>query len=139
VAFPLPVSDLRKQLQSEIPLLTLLPSIEWHVDQGLIATMIEAPLEIQKSQVIPQNHIEACQAANIPFAGNAAANTVDHFDLKGANIAPKPLPAGFTPRGIVAMVFSCIAALLGLATITWYVLLPHQPEIATLMRSIGTV
>jgi iron transport multicopper oxidase len=106
-------------------LLTFFSSIEWHVDQGLIATIVEAPLEIQKNQVIPQNHIEACQAANIPIAGNAAANTVDHFDLKGANVAPKPLPAGFTPRGIVAMVFSCIAALLGLATITWYV--PSPP------------
>ncbi|KAF7942721.1 uncharacterized protein EAE97_006175 [Botrytis byssoidea] len=94
--------------------------IEWHVDQGLIATMIEAPLELQKSLTIPENHIAACQARGVPYTGNAAGNTEDYLDLKGANVAPGPLPAGFTAKGIVAMVFSCLAALLGLATITWY-------------------
>ncbi|TGO35372.1 hypothetical protein BHYA_0160g00050 [Botrytis hyacinthi] len=94
--------------------------IEWHVDQGLIATMIEAPLELQKSLTIPEDHFAACQARGVPFTGNAAGNTEDHLDLKGANVAPGPLPAGFTAKGIVAMVFSCLAALLGLATITWY-------------------
>ncbi|PQE29797.1 multicopper oxidase protein [Rutstroemia sp. NJR-2017a WRK4] len=94
--------------------------IEWHVNQGLIATMIEAPLELQKSLVIPESHIKACQAGGISYTGNAAGNTVDLLDLKGANKAPGPLPNGFTPKGIVAMVFSCLAALLGLATISWY-------------------
>lgn len=94
--------------------------IEWHVDQGLIATMVEAPLELQKTLTIPEDHFAACQAGNVPYSGNAAANTEDFLDLKGANVAPKPLPAGFTARGIVALIFSCIAALLGLAVITWY-------------------
>ena len=98
--------------------------IEWHVDQGLIATMVEAPLEIQKSLTIPQNHIAACQAGGVPYAGNAAANTVDLLDLSGANVAPGPLPAGFTPRGIVALTFSIVSALLGLAVIVWYVPIP---------------
>lgn len=95
--------------------------IEWHVDQGLIATMIEAPLDLQKTLTIPQNHIDACAAGKIPSAGNAAGNTVDFFNLKGANEAPKPLPAGFTARGIVAMTFSVLAAVLGCAVIAWYV------------------
>ncbi|ESZ96207.1 multicopper like protein [Sclerotinia borealis F-4128] len=94
--------------------------IEWHVDQGLIATMIEAPLKLQKTLTIPENHITACKARGIPYTGNAAGNTEDYLNLKGANVAPEPLPAGFTTKGIVAMVFSCLAALLGLATITWY-------------------
>jgi iron transport multicopper oxidase len=94
--------------------------IEWHVDQGLIATMVEAPLELQKTLTIPEDHFAACQVGGIPYAGNAAANTEDFLDLTGANESPNPLPAGFTPRGIVALVFSCIAALLGLAVITWY-------------------
>ncbi|PQE24793.1 multicopper oxidase protein [Rutstroemia sp. NJR-2017a BVV2] len=94
--------------------------IEWHVNQGLIATMIEAPLELQKSLVIPETHIAACQAGGVPYTGNAAGNTVNLLDLTGANLAPGPLPKGFTPKGIVAMVFSCLAALLGLATISWY-------------------
>jgi iron transport multicopper oxidase len=94
--------------------------IEWHVDQGLIATMIEAPMEMQKTLSIPQNHYDACAAGDVPYAGNAAANTKDFLDLKGANEAPKPLPGGFTARGIVALVFSCIAAILGLVVISWY-------------------
>jgi iron transport multicopper oxidase len=93
--------------------------IEWHMSQGLIATMVEAPLEIQKSLTIPQNHLDACKAANVPTAGNAAGNTVNVLDLTGANEPPKPLPAGFTARGIVALVFSCISALAGLAVIAW--------------------
>jgi iron transport multicopper oxidase len=81
--------------------------------------MVEAPLEIQKTLTLPQNHIDACQAGNMPYTGNAAGNRVDIFDLKGANRSPSPLPAGFTPRGIVAMAFSIVAALLGLAVIAW--------------------
>lgn len=95
--------------------------IEWHVDQGLIVSMVEAPLELQKSLTIPQDHIDACKAGGIAYTGNAAGNTVDVLDLSGASEAPKPLPAGFTPRGIVAMTFSALAALIGLGTIVWYV------------------
>ncbi|RKF58621.1 Iron transport multicopper oxidase FET3 [Golovinomyces cichoracearum] len=94
--------------------------IEWHIEQGLIATFIEAPMDIQKELKIPQDHYNACKTMNIPTAGNAAANTLDFFDLEGANTAPPSLPPGFTPRGILAMFFSCLSALLGLAVITWY-------------------
>jgi iron transport multicopper oxidase len=93
--------------------------IEWHMSQGLIATMVEAPLEVQRSLSIPQNHFDACKVANVPTAGNAAGNAVNVLDLTGANAPPNPLPAGFTARGIVALVFSCISALVGLAVIAW--------------------
>jgi iron transport multicopper oxidase len=97
--------------------------IEWHVASGLVATMIEAPLALQKILplgAIPQDHLEACRQMKSPFSGNAAGNTVDLQNLDGENRAPNPLPAGFTAKGIVALVFSCIAAFLGLATISWY-------------------
>lgn len=100
--------------------------IEWHVDQGLILTMVENPLELQQTLQIPQSHFDTCAKSGIPTAGNAAANTVDFLNLKGANEQPKPLPAGFTARGIVALVFSCVAAILGLITITWYVYFFHR-------------
>ena len=90
------------------------------MDQGLIATMIEAPLELQKTLTIPEDHFDVCKTGGVPYAGNAAANTENFLDLRGAPQAPKPLPAGFTARGIVALTFSCIAALLGLAVISWY-------------------
>jgi iron transport multicopper oxidase len=91
--------------------------IEWHMDAGLAATMIEAPLEIQKTIKIPQQHYDICKASGTLMAGNAAGNTEDFFDLTGQNTDVPPLPDGFTPRGIVALVFSCLAAILGMASI----------------------
>jgi iron transport multicopper oxidase len=68
--------------------------IEWHVNSGLIATMIEAPLEIQKTLEIPTDHIAACEAIGTPYKGNAAGNTVNLLDLTGQNAPPDPLPEG---------------------------------------------
>ncbi|KAH8892032.1 hypothetical protein GQ53DRAFT_746474 [Thozetella sp. PMI_491] len=68
--------------------------IEWHVDSGLISTFVEAPLELQKSLKIPQDHLDACSAGNVPTTGNAAANTVNFLDLTGQNVPPAPLPDG---------------------------------------------
>ncbi|KAH0420162.1 multicopper oxidase [Colletotrichum camelliae] len=93
--------------------------IEWHMDQGLVATIIEAPEALQ-GQKIPEGHLEACRAGGVPTKGNAAGNTKNVFDLKGENKPAGPLPEGFTPKGYVAMFFSVIAAFLGLAVISWY-------------------
>ncbi|KAI4128621.1 MAG: hypothetical protein LQ347_004104, partial [Umbilicaria vellea] len=82
--------------------------------------MIEAPEALQSSLSIPADHLAACAASNSPTAGNAAGNSRDLFDLRGASSSPKPLPAGFTPKGVVALVFSCVSAVLGLAVIVWY-------------------
>lgn len=93
--------------------------IEWHMDSGLVATMVEAPLELQKSLVVPENHYQACRDSNTPYVGNAAGNTVDYTDLSGEPHGPGYIPAGFTAKGYVAMVFSVISAFLGLAVIAW--------------------
>ena len=93
--------------------------IEWHVASGLIATMIEAPSELQKFLKIPQDHYDACTKQGFPIAGNAAGNKDDFLNLKGENLPPKPLPAGFEAKGIVALVFSIVAAFLGMAVISW--------------------
>ncbi|PHH66840.1 hypothetical protein CDD81_5972 [Ophiocordyceps australis] len=94
--------------------------IEWHVVSGLIATFVEAPLDVQRQLSIPDDHLAVCREANVPTLGNAAANTADLLNLDGQNHPPPRLPDGFTPRGIVALVFSCIAGILGVAVIAWY-------------------
>ncbi|KFY24514.1 hypothetical protein V491_02129 [Pseudogymnoascus sp. VKM F-3775] len=94
--------------------------IEWHVDSGLIATMVEAPLEMQKTISIPEDHYKACDLAGTGVKGNAAGNTEDLLDLTGENKPPGRIPDGFTPKGIVAMTFSIVSALLGVAFIAWY-------------------
>ncbi|KAL8870239.1 MAG: hypothetical protein Q9174_003670 [Haloplaca sp. 1 TL-2023] len=109
--------------------------IEWHVASGLVATIVESPLDLQKQlsiadspfaspnasvRTIPTSHLEACTKQGVPVAGNAAGNTVDLLNLKGENRPPAPLPAGFQAKGIVAMVFSVVAACVGMGVIGWY-------------------
>ncbi|KAI1136757.1 multicopper oxidase [Hypoxylon sp. FL0543] len=104
--------------------------IEWHVSSGLIATFVEAPLDLQKTISIPQNHLDACAAQNIPTAGNAAGNTVNLLDLTGEPKSPDPLPDGFTTRGKVALAFSCLSGILGVIVVAWYGLAPDAAATA---------
>lgn len=96
--------------------------IEWHLEQGLAIILIEAPEEMQKTdtQQMTDNFKQVCLNVGVNYTGNAAGNTVDFLDLTGANVQHKPLPAGFTARGIVALVFSCIAGIAGLVAIAFY-------------------
>lgn len=111
--------------------------IEWHVASGLTATMIEAPLAVQKTLGsgaggssggsdggVPQDHWDVCLVANVPTAGNAAGNTERYEDLTGENRSPGRLPAGFETRGIAALVGSCVSAFLGVGVIGWYGMRP---------------
>ncbi|KAK3117827.1 hypothetical protein LTR53_000376 [Teratosphaeriaceae sp. CCFEE 6253] len=112
--------------------------IDWHLVTGLAAVMIEAPLELQKTLTIPEDHLAVCRQAGIPVAGNAAGNTLNALDLKGQNKSVAPLPAGFTARGIVALVFSCISAVLGMAVIAWYGAAPlSTAELASAKRFVA--
>ncbi|KAI1826942.1 multicopper oxidase [Xylaria intraflava] len=103
--------------------------IEWHITSGLLATMVEAPLELQKTIKIPQGHLDACNAQNIPTLGNAAGNTVDFTDLQGQNHPPAPLPAGFTTKGKVALAFSVLTGVLGVLSVGWYGLSPDPASL----------
>ncbi|KAI8964740.1 putative ferroxidase [Daldinia sp. FL1419] len=98
--------------------------IEWHVSSGLIATFVEAPLDLQKTMTIPKDHLDACAADNIPIAGNAAANTANFLDLTGEPRSPDPLPDGFTTRGKVALAFSCLAGIIGVIVVVLYGIAP---------------
>ena len=104
--------------------------IEWHVASGLTVTMVEAPLALQQQLggKIPADHLKVCEQGKVPTRGNAAGNTVNYLDLNGENKSPGPLPAGFTARGIVALVFSCVAAFLGVAVIGWYGMKPIKAK-----------
>lgn len=94
--------------------------IEWHVQSGLMATFVEAPLEIQQSLTIPPDHLDVCKKMGVPTGGNAAGNSEDFLNLDGENAPPNRLPDGFTGPGIAALVFSCLTGILGVMTIAWY-------------------
>ncbi|KAM0552463.1 hypothetical protein ACHAPJ_008024 [Fusarium lateritium] len=94
--------------------------IDWHLSSGLAMLLIEAPDKIQEKVTIPREHYDLCKAAGVAYEGNAAGNTDDCFDMTGQNAQPGWIPGGFTTRGIVALVFCVICAVIGIASIVIY-------------------
>lgn len=114
--------------------------VDWHLEQGLAITLVEAPLEIQKNEVdIPTLNYEACKALNIPTKGNAAGNT-DLLNLEGERLQVAPLPDGFTLKGYVAFVVCTLAALYGVFSIYKYgmedVLADNNEELISKLNGI---
>ena len=92
--------------------------LEWHVISGLTSTIVEAPLLLQ-SQHVPQAQFDMCSAQKVETRGNAAGN-VNLLDLTGENVQRGPIPDGITARGIVALFFNALCAVIGMAAIAWY-------------------
>ena len=103
--------------------------IEWHLEAGLAVTFVEAPLQAQAANAIPQFMYDQCSAQSIPTAGNGAGHSgSDIFDLSGLPEGPFQQVLGWNARGIGAM-FGCVfTAVLGMATVTWYTLGGHVSE-----------
>lgn len=99
--------------------------VDWHLEQGLAITLVEAPLEMQKSQKpVDMTHLAACAANEIPTKGNAAGRSgvsdAEWLDLTGENLQMRPLPEGFTTKGYIAMFICAAAALYGIFSIYQY-------------------
>lgn len=67
--------------------------IEWHVEMGLTATIIEAP-EMLRGKTFPDDHINNCKIQDIPYVGNAAGNTANYTDTTGFKTDPDPVYNG---------------------------------------------
>lgn len=67
--------------------------IEWHVEMGLTATIIEAPEELRGFE-IPQDHIDVCKIQGSPYEGNAAGNTKDYTNTTGMRFVNPPTYTG---------------------------------------------
>ncbi|KAL1839341.1 hypothetical protein VTJ49DRAFT_1637 [Mycothermus thermophilus] len=61
--------------------------IEWHVEMGLTATIIEAP-DVLRGMTFPDDHIAVCNKSGIPTEGNAAGNTENYTDTTGMQTVP---------------------------------------------------
>jgi len=72
--------------------------IEWHVEMGLTATIIEDP-DTLKGMSFPDDHIDICKAQNIPYQGNAAGNTQNYTDMSGFLTVPPTTYDGSTYLG----------------------------------------
>lgn len=98
--------------------------VDWHLEQGLAITLIEAPFEVQSNQAISSNHWDACKLGNVSLKGNAAGNYGDSkdswYDLGGENLQAKPLPPGFTTKGYIAILMCAFCAIFGIYSIYKY-------------------
>ena len=70
--------------------------VDWHLEQGLAAVFIEAPLELQDVETLSENYLQVCASGKIPTKGNAAGHFDDWYDMSGLPRQPTPLPEGFT-------------------------------------------
>ncbi|KAK4057386.1 ferroxidase fet3 [Microbotryomycetes sp. JL221] len=95
--------------------------IDWHMTAGLAMVFIEAPTEAQQILQVPQVMKDHCAALGIASEGNAAGK-FSVTDLDGAPHGPYPQVLGWKPKGIVALVGTIVAALLGMAAVVWYAL-----------------
>lgn len=88
---------------------------------GLAVTFIEAPLQAQERNSIPQAGFDQCAALGLPFSGNAVGNSGSKvLDLTGLPLGPFPQILGWRPKGIGAMAGCVLTAVLGMLTVTWY-------------------
>lgn len=67
--------------------------IEWHVEMGMQASIIEAPEKL-RGTAFPQSHVDVCKSLGIPVAGNAAGNTEDPLDTTGFKYTNDPVYTG---------------------------------------------
>lgn len=76
--------------------------IEWHLEVGLAIQLIEAPLQAQERNTVPQVMYDNCKTLGQPSSGNAAGHQ-DPLDLQGLPLGPFLQNLGWHSRGIGAM------------------------------------
>ncbi|KNC99476.1 uncharacterized protein SPPG_05711 [Spizellomyces punctatus DAOM BR117] len=92
--------------------------IQWHMEVGLVATLIEAPLEMQKTITPPSYVGSQCAALGKPISGNAAGK--QGLDLTGAPDGPHNLSGKFETKGIIALIGTIVSAVLGMSVVVWF-------------------
>ncbi|EJU03865.1 ferroxidase [Dacryopinax primogenitus] len=103
--------------------------IEWHLDAGLAAVFIEAPLQAQANLQVPQSFLDSCTAQNIPYTGNIVGlNSTTDFDGEPYGPWPQETIFGWTNKAMGAMAGCIIAAVIGCATVVWYAMNPFQDD-----------
>ncbi|KAH6570912.1 hypothetical protein BSLG_006164 [Batrachochytrium salamandrivorans] len=101
--------------------------VEWHLEAGLVALIIEAPDVMKKTITIPQATTDQCQAMGMSVKGNAFG--YDDTTTFDGVLAIDVYPEGFTGRTIGAFAGTVISALLGLAFVIWYASADHPDAV----------
>ncbi|EDR02682.1 ferroxidase, multicopper oxidase [Laccaria bicolor S238N-H82] len=96
--------------------------IEWHLEVGLSVQFVEAPLQAQQHNGVPQKLLDNCKALNnIPTSKNAAG-IASATDLHGLPLGPYPQILGWRPRGIGAMFRCVLTGVQGMLSVVWFFL-----------------
>jgi iron transport multicopper oxidase len=82
--------------------------IEWHLEVGLAMQFIEAPLQVQQRNTIPQGMYDSCSTIGQLSSGNAAGHQDDPLDLQGLPLGPFLQNLGWHSKGIGAMAGSVL-------------------------------
>ncbi|KAJ3334922.1 ferroxidase fet3 [Gonapodya sp. JEL0774] len=94
--------------------------IEWHLESGLAAQFIEAPSAIQAlAGNAPPEVAQHCQALGVSVTGNVGGK-MSVTDFGAYSFGPYVQVLGFQAKGIIALVFSALSAILGIAAVAWY-------------------
>ncbi|KAI9498290.1 multicopper oxidase-domain-containing protein [Zychaea mexicana] len=109
--------------------------IEWHLESGLAAVMIEAPDVAQQRLTLPQAFQDMCEAGGYSTTGNGAGK--DGLDLSGAPNGIYLIYDGFTAKGKGAMAACIIAALIGIGTIIWYAIADPEKKAREIREAKG--
>ncbi|KIX04681.1 uncharacterized protein Z518_05551 [Rhinocladiella mackenziei CBS 650.93] len=98
--------------------------MEWHVHTGLVATMIEAPIELQqqrRSQPLPADHIGACVATGTPATENDPGQVDDLLDVQNENDPTQGKPEGVSiSDAVVSLAAGSVLVMTGLVFLVWF-------------------
>jgi len=97
--------------------------IEWHLEVGLAMQFIEAPLQVQQRNTIPQGMYDSCSTIGQLSSGNAAGHQDDPLNLQGLPLGPYLQNLGWHSKGIGAMAGCVLTAIFGMAAVFWYSLI----------------
>ncbi|KAF9959127.1 hypothetical protein BGZ72_010256 [Mortierella alpina] len=89
--------------------------VEWHLEAGMAATVIEAPEVLSSVLKVDRKYLEQCAALGIPFEGNAAGN--QGLNMTGENEGPKAQRSHAGRCGSSNIAFTLFAAILSLVVV----------------------
>ncbi|EGF81564.1 hypothetical protein BATDEDRAFT_19293 [Batrachochytrium dendrobatidis JAM81] len=97
--------------------------VEWHLEAGLVALIVEAPDVMKQTIHVPQATLDQCAHLGMSTTGNAFGhNDSTSFD----GFSPLELfPSGFTTKANGAFAGTVLSAIIGLSVVIWYAQADH--------------
>jgi iron transport multicopper oxidase len=82
---------------------------EWHVDSGMVVTIIEAPDLIQQNLGVPSNQKTVCKIQGIKTEGNCAGELDNILDTSNCNWNVQPAGYGYVDPELLDLTVACVS------------------------------